>query len=135
MNIEKGIHTQWPTLTALEALLPVARVFTGRARGGPRMPYASINVAGLATNGRGDKSMFREANVRIQVWAEDFDTGKAIQSAVVDGFENAAFDLDDGHVCDMKHEDSTALQEGESIDSIWQFVTVFSAACREDRVN
>jgi len=135
VNIEKGIHTIWPTIDALEALLPVARVFTGRAPAGTAKPYASIVVAGMATNARGDKSMFRDANVRIQVWSDTYAVGKAIQAAIIDGFENRDFALDDGAVADMHHDDSAALRESDSVDSVWQFVTVFSATCREDRVN
>ncbi len=135
MNIEKGIQTQWPTIDALEALLPVERVFTGRAKGSPARPYATIVAPALPTEARGTLTMFREANIRFQVWAQDFDTGKAIQTAIVDGFENLDFSLDDGAVYDMKHEDSTALQEDESTDSIWQFITIFGAKCSEDRVN
>lgn len=135
MNIEKGIHTKWPTITALEALLPVARVFTGRAKGSPAMPYASIVVAAMPTSDRSDKGMFRDANIRIQVWTDDYDVGKAIQTAIIAGFENTDFALDDGDVYDMHHDDSTALEEPDSTEPLWQFVTIFSAACREDRTN
>ena len=135
MNIEKGIHTKWATIAALEALLPAARVFTGRAMGSPVKPYASIIVAAMPTEERSDKGMFRAANVRIQVWSTDYDSGKAIQSAIEAGFENTDFALDDGTVFDMQHDDSAALQEEDSTDSIWQFVTIFTAKCREDRTN
>lgn len=135
MNIEKGIQTQWPLIDALEALLPVARVFTGRAKGSPTIPYCSVVVAALPTDERSDKTMFRTANIRFQVWTEDYAEGQAIQTALVAGFENAGFALDDGYVDDMRHVDSTALQEDESTDSTWQFLTVFDAACNEDRTN
>ena len=134
MNIEKGIQTRWPTITALEALLPVARVFTDRAPPGTTKPYAAVIVPAMPTNRRSDKGMFREPNIRFQVWSDIYTEGKAIQKAIVKGFENANFALDDGVVSDMRHEDSTALREGDSIDAIWQFVTVFSAGSREDRV-
>lgn len=135
MNIAKGIHTIWPTIAPLEALLPVARVFTGRAQGSPVMPYASVMIPAMPTVGRSDKGMFRVPNVRIQVWSEDYASGKAIQTALVAGFENLDFDLDDGHIDDMHHDDSGEFQEEKPTGDVWQFVTVFSAAGHEDRTN
>ncbi len=134
MNIEKGIQTRWPTISALEALLPVARVFTGRAPAGTVKPYASIMVASMPTAGRSDKGMYRDPDVRFQVWSDTYAVGKAIQDAITDGFENADFALDDGVVNDMRQVDATGLQEGEAVDDVWQFVSIFSAGSREDRV-
>ncbi len=137
MNIEKGIHTQWATIDALVALLPASRVFTGRAPAGTTKPYASITVAAMSTGGRSDKGMFRTPNIRIQHWVtkDTFANGKAIQSAIEAGFENADFDLDDGAVHDVHHVDSAHLLEEDPAESLWQFVTIFDFECREDRTN
>jgi hypothetical protein len=99
------------------------------------MPYASVMIPAMPTVGRSDKGMFRVPNVRIQIWAEDYSTGHAIQKAVVAGFQNLDFDLDDGRVDDMQHEDSGEFQEEEPTSDIWQFVTVFSAFGHEARTN
>lgn len=137
MNIEKGIHTQWATIGALVALLPASRVFTGRAPAGTTKPYASIAVAAMPTEGRSQLGMFRTANIRIQHWVtkDNFDNGKAIQSAIEAGFENTDFALDDGTVHDVHHVDSTHLLEEDPTEPLWQFVTIFDCECREDRTN
>lgn len=135
MNVEKGIHTLWAATAALEALLPVARVFTGRVPAQPQQPYATILSPLSPTFQRTDKGMIREVQIRIQVWPLDFATGRAIQNAIDDGFSNTAFDLDAGRVVDLQHDDSSSLQEVESDDASWQFISTFTAVAHKARTN
>jgi hypothetical protein len=135
VNIEAQIHTLWPTIAALEAVLPVARVFTGRARGSPPMPYACLTVPGSSTRARTSQGMLRDVQLRIQHWVahNDFPDGRTIQERIEEGFGNRAFDTDDGRVIDMRHEDSFHLQDSEATSADWQFVTIFSLRTRRDR--
>lgn len=136
MNIEAQIHTLWPTIAALEAVLPVARVFTGRAPTGTEKPYAVIGRPGSSHRERTDKGNYRDVQIRIQHWVawDQFATGESIQSEIEKGFDSRAFDTDDGRVIDMTHKDGFNVPDAEATKSDWQFVTIFSLATRRDRV-
>jgi hypothetical protein len=135
VDIEQRIHTLWPTIAALEAVQPVARVFTGRVPEGTAKPYASITRPGSTTHTRTTFGMLRDVQIRIQHWVDRdaFSDGEAIQAAIEEGFGNRAFDTDDGRVIDMRHEESFHIQDSESTKSDWQFVTIFSLLVRRDR--
>ncbi len=133
MKIAKGFQDKWSTIAALEALLPAARVFTGRIPSGTAQPYAMITIPTGPHTERSDKRMRQTYNVRIQVWPLTYDTGEAIQAAIEDGFSNIGMDLDDGNVSDVRHVDSAQLQEEDTTDSSWQFITVFDAVAGKDR--
>ena len=127
MTLEAKIHTIWPTVPALEALLPVARVFTGRAPRGSTMPYASIQRPAGTVTGRTDKATVKQVQLRIQVWHTDFDAGQAIHDAIESAFENRDFDLTDGKVIDLEPDSKYWLEEPDTEQQVFQFVTTFTA--------
>ena len=123
MNLEQAIHQRWADTPALEALLPAARLKTGRSRGDP-MPYATLtrqrNRTALRSNA-GDA--VDETALQIDVWCEEFDAGHAIAEQVKAAFDRAAFDLSGGdRVVQMRRTGDAASQDP---DGVWRFALQF----------
>ena len=123
MNLEQAIHQRWADTPALEALLPAARLKTGRTRGDP-MPYATLsrrrNRTRLRTNA-GDA--IDEVALEIDVYCDDYDAGRAIAAAVQAAFDRAGFDLPGGdRAVQMRRADDAASQDA---DGTWQFALQF----------
>ena len=134
MNIEAGYHTKWATVAALEALLPVANVYTGRVPAKPTRPYASIRIDRMETVGRSQLSIMRDVDIRVSIHPTSYDNGKAIHDALLDGFENTSFALTDGAVEECQHSNTEIDQADENDESSWQFDAIFANQAREDRV-
>jgi hypothetical protein len=123
MNLEQAIHQRWADTAALEALLPAARLATGRSQGDV-MPYATLareqNRAALRTNA-GDA--LDETILRIDVWCEEYDAGHAIAEQVKAAFDRSAFDLSGGdRVVQMRRSSDSASQDA---DGVWRFTLRF----------
>jgi len=123
MNLEQAIHQRWADTAALEALLPAARLKTGRSRG-DSMPYATLtrerNRTALRSNA-GDA--LDESKLRIDVWCEAFDAGHAIAEQVKAAFDRTAFDLSgDDRVVQMRRIGDAASQDA---DGVWRFTLRF----------
>jgi hypothetical protein len=130
MGLAEAIHDLWEANTALNAALPVARVFTGRIPAGTPMPYARLEFPASAGRGRGTQSRFTDRQIRVHLWtaAEDFATGEAIQTAVEDALADQDFSAGDaGEVLDVHHDNSNSEQEDEATNKAWHFVIQFTA--------
>lgn len=136
MSILQRIHTIWPTIAALEALLPVARVSTGRVPDGTRKPFCSITAPNSTASERTSQGLYRDAQIQFSVWVakEQHDAGAAIQAAIENGFASRDFADGANRVIDMRLEDSGELEEDDEAEPLWQFITTFTAAERRDRV-
>ena len=136
MSILQRIHAIWPTIDALEALLPVARVFTGRVPADIVLPCCSVTQDNSTGNERTSDGLYRDVQIQFSVWVakEQHDAGAAIQAAIENGFASRDFADGDNRVLDMRLEDSGELEEDDEAEPLWQFITTFTALERRDRV-
>ena len=140
MNLLETIQYIWETNTRLASLLPassdqdVNKVHTGR-NFTPELPFAILEKTG------GSPEMYDNCdsgvdlvNVRVQIFAEDYDEGEEILDAVKAAFDRTHFDLywgsssssgeDIDKVLNMQRTQDSALQEP---DGVWRFVIDFDA--------
>ena len=83
--------------------------------------------------GRSDKGVFRQEQIRVQVWSSDFDAGQTIQAAIADNLDNRTFALTSGKVIDLECDETSYLEEGTATEKLWQFLVIFTATTRRDR--
>ena len=131
-----AIHTLWPTIAALEALLPVARVFTGRVPAGVAFPRAAITRPGSTGDSRTNDSLYRTVSIQISVWvkAAAYLAGEAIQEAIEDGFSAQGFSTTAGRALDVLIENSFSMFEDDPVNPLWQFVTTLAITEGRSRV-
>ena len=123
MNLAKYLHQLWADATALNALLPVEKVFTGMSSDAVR-PYAVIAKESARPFSRhNDGSALDKALMRIQIFHGSYDAGLAVLNEIKSAFECIAFDLDDGcKVLDMQRiEENEKQLDAEE----WQFTVDF----------
>jgi len=123
VNLEEAIHQRWAASEALAALLPAENVHTGRSLG-DTIPYATLtrraNRTALRTNS-GDA--LDEVSLRIDVWHDDYDAGRAIVHEIKAAFDRSDFALSGGdRVVEMRRTDDSASQHD---DGVWQFTIDF----------
>lgn len=123
MNLEQAIHQRWAASEGLNSVLAAERVKTGRSLG-DSLPYANVarlsNRTALRTNA-GDA--LDEVVLRVNVWHDDYDSGRAIVHALKAAFDRADFALADGvQVVQMRRTDDSATQHE---DGTWQFTVDF----------
>lgn len=123
MNLESAIHQRWAASDALASLLPAESVKTGRSFGDP-LPYATIarerSRTAFRTNA-GDA--MDEVTLRIDVWHDDYDAGRAIAEQVKAAFDRSDFALSGGdRVVQMRRSGDSASQHE---DGVWQFSVEF----------
>ena len=123
MNLEQVIHQRWAATETLNALLPAENVKTGRSLDGAT-PYATIarlkSRTRLRTNA-GDA--LDELTLRVCVWHDEYDAGRAVADEVKATFDRSAFTLAGGdRVVQMLRSDDFASQHD---DGLWQFTTEF----------
>ncbi len=96
MSLEQAIHQRWAESPDLVAQLATDRVTTGY--GSPASPpYATVirnDARPLARTNAADR--FDEVTLRIDVWHDDHDAGRAIADEVREAFDRSAFTLPDG---------------------------------------
>jgi hypothetical protein len=125
MNLEQAFHQRWSQVTALESLLPAARVTTGQARD-TAFPCATLEVgpirSALPTN---EGPAIRVAEVRVNVRHEGYSAAKAIVEALRDGFDGATLELPgSAHSARLRHvADSNRQQD----DGAWHWTVEFEA--------
>jgi hypothetical protein len=107
----------------LVSLLPEKRVTTGRAAD-ETLPYATLtrlkNHTAFRTNA-GDA--VDEVTLRIHVWHDDYDAGRAVVEQLKAVFDRSDFALDSAdRVVQMQRTDDSASQHD---DGIWQFAIEF----------
>ena len=123
MSLEQAIHQRWAAAGALASLLPVENVTTGLARGGS-LPYATIvrkqSRTTLRTNAG---ATLEQAILRINVWHDDHDAGRAIAEQVEATFDGADFTLSSGEsVIQIRKTDERGSQLD---DGTWRFTIEF----------
>lgn len=123
MDLEQAIHQRWAADETLAALLPAASLTTGRP-GDANLPYATVNrlrnQALVRTNAG---NSLDEATLQINVWHDNYDSGRAIVEQVKVVFDRSNFDLPGGgRVIQMKRAEDSAEHHA---DGLWQFTILF----------
>lgn len=123
MNLEQVVHQRWAASEGLSSLLPAGNVKTGRSFDGS-VPYASIARLGNRTAFRTNAGdALDEVTLRINVWHDEYDAGRAIMEQVNATFDRSDFALSGGdHVVQMRRTDDSASQHD---DGTWQFTVEF----------
>lgn len=140
MSLLAAIHQVWEESTALSALLPHERVFTGRIPSTKQiaMPYCAIVATSGWTSHRTDKTRYSKVPVSFHVWVTDNDleTGLTIAKAITDTYAETCFSIiNDDKVIDV-------LDEGEPMVSqinyptlkAWEVVQMFTFCLERQRV-
>ena len=123
MNLEQVVHQRWAACDALNSALAAASVKTGRSFGAA-LPYATItrlaNRTAFRTNA-GDA--LDEVGLRIRVWHDEYDAGRAIVHQIKAAFDRSDFPLAGAdRVVQMRRTDDSASQHS---DGTWQFTVDF----------
>jgi len=123
VNLEQVIHQRWAASEALNVLLPAENVKTGRSAGGP-VPYATVARIGNRTAFRTNAGdALDEVTLRVNVWHDDYDAGRAIAEQVKTVFDRSDFALSGGdRVIQMRRTNDSASQHD---DGAWQFTVEF----------
>jgi len=129
------LHALWAADNTLCALLPAARVFTGRvpAPDSATMPYARIEQPGGARGIRTNESIYPEVSIVFHVWSDDFDTADAIRKAIEQVYQNQEFDYDAGSVKDLRYNSHTSRQPDLPTYTAWETLVSYTAKCCQTR--
>jgi len=123
LNLEQAIHERWAASDGLNALLPAENLKTGRSLG-DAMPYATIarlKNRTLFRTSAGDA--LDEVTLRVNVWHDEYDAGRAVAEEVKAAFDRGSFALSgDDRVVQMLRTNDFASQHD---DGAWQFTTEF----------
>ena len=93
MNLAQVIHQRWAAASALAALLPASRVFTGMSPDGAR-PMAVVGKRSQRPEARfNDGASLDAVGMRIEIVDDRYDRAAAILDAVRAEFDGASFDL------------------------------------------
>ena len=123
MNLLQVLHQRWSAETALDALLPAGRVFTGMSSD-RTLPFAVISKASQRPFSLpGDGSAVDCVEVQIWIFHDRYDAGAEIVHQVKTAFDRISFDLADGKkVFNMQR---TNEAEKQHDDGIWEFTIDF----------
>jgi len=123
VNLEQVIHQRWAASDALASLLPAERVKTGRSHG-DAMPYATVTRLGNRTVFRTNAGdALDEVALRINVWHDDYDAGRAVVAELKAALDRSDFPLAGGRrVVQMRRTGDSASQHD---DGAWQFTVEF----------
>lgn len=123
MKLEQAIHQRWEAADALNSLLPVANVKTGRSLDAS-LPYASIARKAVRTVFRTNAGdALDEVVLEVHVWHDDYDAGRDIVEQVNTAMDRADFALSDGQqVVQMRR---TGESDSQHDEGVWQFMVQF----------
>jgi hypothetical protein len=118
MNLLEVIHQRWAAATALNALLPASRLYTGRS-GDPSRPFATIwkrSQRPIALCN--DATDFEEIGLRVQVLHDNHDAAAAIVEQLKTTFDRTQFPLSGNDaVVLVQHINNW---EEQNDDGVWQ---------------
>lgn len=134
MNIEQAIRDAWEGNWALNAALPVSRVFVGRADGDTDLPCAILSRAGEQTKTRTNASLYRSVVLNVHVFTTSEEAGRDLARAVEAALENRHLTPDEGEILDVKHVNTQALcGSDDPADTTWRHVIQFGFLVVVDR--
>jgi hypothetical protein len=123
MNLAQVIHQRWAANSALNNLLPAARVYTGLSFD-PSEPFAVISKEkDRPETYHSDGSAIDVVGLRIQVFHDHYDAGAAILHQIKTAFDRTNFDLaGSDKVLNIKRANDS---ERQTDDGVWQFIIDF----------
>lgn len=123
MNLAQVIHQRWAAATALNELLPAARVYTGLSID-PVLPYAVISRPDQSpVSLHHDGSGIDAVTLRIQVYHDQYDAAATIVQEIKAAFDRTSFELAGAdRVLFMRR---TADSEHQGEDGLWRFLIDF----------
>lgn len=133
MNLLQNIHTIWEASSALKAMIPTARVFTGRAPKGTLCPpaYASITSPQLSTDDKSNDSNYDIKEVRIAAWFESLKSAETFNALILDTYRDIDFDLENGaEALNLSLDTQNVLEEDDPTQKRWQAITNFNVLIR-----
>jgi hypothetical protein len=96
----QSIADRWQASTELTALMPLARVFTGRIPTTEeyRMPYVSIAQGASRSLYRTDKTQSYAVSIAFHIWVDDADiaTAERIEAALTAAYAEGGWSYDTG---------------------------------------
>jgi len=133
MGLERAIHERWATDYLLCALLPVAQLTTGTARGETNLPYVVLTRAE-------DRVLVRTSSgtsidrvvLRFTVWAASLDQAQEIAQAVARRSDRADFALPDDGVLNMQR---AAATQSQADDGSWRLEVDYAVIHRRQAVS
>jgi len=123
MNLAQMIHQRWAASTALCALLPAARVFTGLSVD-PTPPYAVLSKQTDQPHaGYSDGTSVRRVGLRIELFHDIYDAAVAVARRIAAALDGSDFALTvSDRVVRMR---MTDRREQQQLDGVWQFTFDF----------
>lgn len=124
MTLEQAIRAHWAATSALNDLLPVTRLVTGRTRT-LASPYATLLRSGTRNVGHTSAGRIDAITLRLELWHDDYAAGRTVMTAIDTAFRTATLTLSDGQQClslRVSGQSDHAPEEGP-----WQFVLEWTA--------
>ena len=129
----------WRDSTALCALVPFDRVFTGRVPGTEyyKFPYINIQEAGPTRRYRSDKSQGYYISMSFHIWVDDsrLSTGEQIECAIAKAYAENAWTIDgDYKVIDVLDEGPAQKHQiNESSYKAWEIIKLLTVCLERAR--
>jgi len=140
-SLLRTIQLKWAEDSTLEALIPVARVYTGRV---PQteivnFPYVSVKAAQGGRRGRSDKKWYSFGPLSFHVWVEEdqLEFAHNVAEAISDCFADKCWNLSEtGSVTDVLDEgEPMAHQTRLPAVRVWELVKLFTVYIERDRTD
>ena len=129
MSLEQAIHLRWQNDAPLAALVPIARVFTGKAVGSPLLPYVVLTrQAAEPIDYTSSGTRIAGAVMQFDVIDDDLDDAKAISVEMLRLFDRADFAMTVGTVLNMQLRDQ---REEMHDDASWCLSIEFDVMTQE----
>ncbi len=129
MSLEQAIHLRWQNDAPLAALVPVTRVFTGKAVGSPALPYIVLTRRAVQpVDYTSSGTRIASAVMRLDVIDDDLDNAKAIGVEMLRLFDRADFAMTAGTVLNMQLRD---LRKAMHDDASWCLSIDFDVTTQE----
>lgn len=126
VGLAETIYERWLAEPRLLALAPAERVFTGRAAGECRRPYAVITGLGVQPACRTTHSAIDSARLEIAAWVEEHALARRLLDQLRQTFDRQAFAVEQDRCLMMQLDDERITAEA---DQGWRAVAVFHALC------
>ena len=139
-SLLRSIADIWNGSAPLCALIPFAKVFTGRLPNveGYPFPYVSIMATLGSQTDRTNKTRYSHGPVSFHIWVDDtqLEFGETVAQAITDVYADRRWDLGNGaSVIDMLDEgEAMAHQTTLPTVKAWEVVKLFTACLCRNRV-
>ena len=140
-SLLRTIGEIWENAEALCALVPFARVFTGRVPQTElyQFPYVSILSTVGSRTGRSDKARYSSGPVSFHIWVDDnaLETGLTIANAITDAYADTCWIIGDtATILDVLDEgEPSAYQTQLPGIKAWEIVKLLTVHISRERVD